>query len=295
MKNSILLLIILISFYSCEKTVDFELEKEQPKLTVEATIENGLAPVVVLSKSVNYFSTISIQQLADIFVHDAIVEISNQRQTHRLKEYAIPLGAGLFYYYYSTDSSSLLTAITGELNTSYTLNITYENEKYSAATTIPNITKKIDSIWWKPTPNDTTNKKATVIMKATDPVGFGDYVRYWTKKNGGDFLPGFNSVFDDFIIDGSTYELEVEPGFNRNISWSDNEEEGAFQKGDTVTVKLSNIDKATYDFWRTMEYTYQSVGNPFSTPTKVISNIKGNALGYFGGYASQYRQLVISQ
>ena len=288
-------MIILISFYSCEKTVDFKLEEAEPKLTVEATIENGLAPVVILSKSVNYFSTISIQQLADIFVHDAIVEISNQRQTHRLKEYAIPLGAGLFYYYYSTDSTSLSTAITGELNTSYTLNITYENEKYSAATTIPSITKKIDSIWWKPTPNDTTNKKATVIMKATDPAGFGDYVRYWTKKNREEFLPGFNSVFDDLIIDGSTYELEVEPGFNRNISWTDNEERGAFHKGDTITVKLSNIDKATFDFWRTMEYTYQSVGNPFSTPTKVISNIKGNALGYFGGYASQYRQLIISQ
>jgi hypothetical protein len=280
---------------SCERAVDFELENTQPKLAIEATIENGQAPVVILSKSVNYFSTISLQQLADIFVHDAIVEISNQRQTHRLKEYARPLGAGLFYYYYSTDSSSLSTSISGELNTAYTLNITYENEQYSATTTIPNITKRIDSIWWKPTPNDTSNKKATVIMKATDPPGFGDYVRYWTKKNTENFLPGMNSVFDDLIIDGTTYELQVEPGFNRNKSWSDNEKESVFHKGDTVTVKLSNIDKATYDFWRTMEYTYQSVGNPFSTPTKVISNIKGNALGYFGGYASQYHQLVIPQ
>ncbi|ANE49317.1 DUF4249 domain-containing protein [Flavisolibacter tropicus] len=295
MKNSLLLFVISLSFFSCEKKVDFQLEKTQPKLTIEATIENGQAPIVILSNSIDYFSTISLQQLSGIFVHNAIVEISNQRQTHRLKEYAIPVGPGLFYYYYSTDSSSLSTAITGELNMAYTLNITSQNEQYSAATTIPNITKKIDSIWWKPTPNDTSNKKATVIMKATDPPGFGDYVRYWTKKNRESFLPGLNSVFDDLIIDGTTYELEVEPGFNRNKSWSDNEKESVFHKGDTVAVKLSNIDKATYDFWRTMEYTYQSVGNPFSTPTKVISNIKGNALGYFGGYASQYRQLVIPQ
>jgi hypothetical protein len=56
---------------------------------------------------------------------------------------------------------------------------------------------------------------------------------------------------------------------------------------------LSNIDKATYDFWRTMEYSYYSIGNPFSTTTKVINNISNGALGYFGGYASQYRTIII--
>ncbi|HYH15131.1 MAG TPA: DUF4249 domain-containing protein [Flavisolibacter sp.] len=295
MKYSILLLVVILTLLSCEKVVNFELEQAEPKLVVDASIENGQAPVVVLNKSINYFSTITLQQLADMFVHDAVVEISSQNKVHRLKEYAVPLGGGLSFFYYSTDSSSLSTAINGELNTSYILKITYENEQYTASTTIPGITKKIDSVWWKPTPNDTSNTKATVIMKATDPVGFGDYVRYWTKKNKENFLPGFTSVFDDLVIDGSTYELEVEPGFNRNRSWNDNEKEGVFRKGDTVTIKLSNIDKATYDFWRTMEYTYQSVGNPFSTPTKVLSNIQGNALGYFGGYASQYRELIIPQ
>jgi hypothetical protein len=44
-----------------------------------------------------------------------------------------------------------------------------------------------------------------------------------------------------------------------------------------------------------MEFSYASVGNPFSTPTKVMSNISNGALGYFGGYASQYRTLIIPQ
>lgn len=295
MKYSVLLLIFIFSLVSCEKVVDFELEQAEPKLVIEATIENDQAPIVVLSNSINYFSTISLQQIAEMFVHNAVVEISSQNKIHRLKEYAIPLGGGLSYYYYSTDSASLSTAITGELNTAYNLKIIYENEQYTASTTIPGLTKKIDSVWWKPTPNDTSNTMATVMMKATDPVGYGDYIRYWTKKNKEAYLPGPTSVFDDFVIDGSTYELEIEPGFNRNKSWNNNEKEGVFRKGDTVTIKVSNIDKATYDFWRTMEYTYQSVGNPFSTPTKVQSNIQGSALGYFGGYASQYRQLIIPQ
>jgi hypothetical protein len=42
-----------------------------------------------------------------------------------------------------------------------------------------------------------------------------------------------------------------------------------------------------------MEFSYASLGDPFSSPTKVLSNIKGDALGYFGGYASQYRTIII--
>jgi hypothetical protein len=98
-------------------------------------------------------------------------------------------------------------------------------------------------------------------------------------------------VFDDLIIDGTTYELQIDPGINRNAERK--EEEHFFNKGDTVTFKLANINKTTFDFWRTMEYSYASIGNPFATPVKVLGNISNGALGYFGGYASQYHTLVI--
>jgi hypothetical protein len=66
-----------------------------------------------------------------------------------------------------------------------------------------------------------------------------------------------------------------------------------FNKGDTVQLKLCTIDKATFDFWRTTEFNFASVGNPFSSPTRVLSNLSNGALGYFGGYAVQYRRLLI--
>lgn len=276
---------------SCEKAVDFELDKVDPKLVVEASIENGEAPIVILTKSANFFSQISPQLLLESFIRGAEVEVSDGVKTHRLKEYEISLGGGFSIYYYSTDSSNLQTAITGELNRSYSLKINTNGEEYTASTTIPAMTRRVDSLWWKPMPNDTSGRKVVVMIRATDPPGYGDYVRYWTKKNSEPFYPGFNSVFDDLIIDGTTYELEVEPGLNRNEAW--NEDKRAFRRGDTVTLKLSNIDKATYDFWRTMEYSYASIGNPFSTPVKVTSNISNNALGYFGGYATQYHQIII--
>lgn len=276
---------------SCEKSVSFDLEDSPPKLVVEATIENGEAPRVVLTKSLNYFSEITPQMLAGSFVRNAVVTVSNGTLTHTLKEYAVPLPGGLSLYYYSNDTSIGSNAFTGTLNTKYTLSITTEGTNYTASTTIPNITKRIDSVWWKPSPRNVDSNKVLVNLRLTDPKGYGDYGRYFTQRNRQPMYPGINSVFDDLFIDGTTYEVIVDPGYDRNVRVeSDN---NFFARGDTVTLKLSNIDKATYDFWRTMEFSYASIGNPFSTPIKILNNVSNGALGYFGGYASLYRTIII--
>jgi hypothetical protein len=171
------------------------------------------------------------------------------------------------------------------------LEIKCEGQLYTAKTTIPGYNKKLDSVWYKPVIGDTSSKEVLIYVRAIDPPGFGNYIRYWTKRNRETFLPGSTSVYDDLVIDGTQYDILVEPGIDRN---RDNVfDPKPFLRGDTVTFKLSGIDKATYDFWRTMEYTYASVGNPFSSPIKVLSNISDGALGYFGGYASQYKTIII--
>lgn len=291
MKKWFIYVLILIVAISCEKAVDFKLKDNEPKLVVEATIENGHAPLVILSQSLNYFSTIDPKLLASSFVHDADVSVSNGTKTHKLKEYSYNVSPDYKVYYYSIDSSNLSSAFTGELNKQYSLRISYSGKEYTAITTIPNITKRVDSLWWKPAPANKDTTKVVAMVRVTDAPGFGDYVRYFTKRNREPFYPPITSAFDDFVIDGTTYELQVDPGVNRNFERK--EEEHFFNKGDTVVFKLCNIDKATFDFWRTMEYSYSSIGNPFATPVKVLGNINGGALGYFGGYAAQYHTLVI--
>ena len=291
MKKTVLFILSVLVFTSCEKTVNFDLDESEPKLVVEATIENNNAPYVVLSKSLNYFSQITPAILSESFVHNAEVYVSNGVLTHRLKEYAVPLDSGYTFYYYSIDSTNPGTAFTGQLNTQYSLRIVTDGKEYTANTTIPFITRKIDSLFWKQAPGNNDSTKVSVMIRATDKPGYGDYIRYYTKRNSEPFYPGINSVYDDQIIDGISYELQVDRGVNKN----EEQEEGFvfFNKGDTVTLKLCNIDKATYEFWRTMEFTYATIGNPFSSPTKVISNISNGALGYFGGYAAQFRTIII--
>ena len=288
-KNS-LLLFLVIGLISCEKSVDFKLKDPEPKLVVEATIENDGWPIVFLSNSLNYFSTLDPNAIQQSFVHSAIVTVSNGIKAHLLKEYQLSVQGGVLFYY-TVDSSNLATAFKGELNKQYTLKIIVGNKEYNANTTIPGITKHIDSLWGKPVPGSDDPDKRVLMIKATDPPGYGDYIRYFTKRNSEPFYPALNSVFDDQIIDGTTYSVEIERGVDRNVKRND--DYSYFDRLDTVTLKLSNIDKVTFDFWRTMEYTYTTVGNPFSSPTKVLSNVSGGALGYFGGYASQYKTIIM--
>ena len=56
---------------------------------------------------------------------------------------------------------------------------------------------------------------------------------------------------------------------------------GYAYRGDTVTLKYCNIDKASYSSGIPGSSHFRSYGNPFSSPVKVLGNINNNALGAF--------------
>lgn len=291
MKHLIYITGFCILFFSCEKNIDFSLNKVDAILVVDAQIENGQAPTVALSKSLDYFGAISPQILANSFVHGAEVTMTNGNVTHTFKEYTVPLGNGYFIYYYGIDSANLATAFVGEFNKQYNLTVKAEGKVYTAKTTIPVLAKIFDSLWTKLPPPNVDTSKRILMARAIDPPGLGNYVRYFTKKNRERFLPGFNSVFNDEVVDGTTYQGQVDQGIDRNNPIPTGDDR-LFSRGDTISFKLSNIDKATYNFWNTWEFNQQSIGNPFSQPGKVIGNISNGALGAFCGYASQVATVI---
>ena len=287
---SILFILVLLTA-GCEKEADIKLKASDEVLVVDGTIENDQPPVVYLSKSFNYFSKLSADLLSKSFVRNAKITISDGTRSVELKEYSVLAGANTVYVY-SVDSSNLSQIMLGRFNTSYSMTILVNGKTYTANTRIPNLAKKVDSLWWKRAPDNPDTTKRIVFAKIIDPPGLGNYVRYFTSINDSAFLPGFNSVFDDDVVDGTTYTVQVDKGQDRNTE-IDFENAGFFKKGDTVEAKFCNIDKAHYDFWRTLEFSQQSIGNPFSQPGVVLGNISGGALGYFGGYAAQFKKIII--
>lgn len=283
------LFLFSVCLFSCEKDIDIKLDPSEANMVVEATIENDQPPFVLLSTSFDYFSKIDSLALKNTFVRKASVILSDGMREVKLVEDSVISREGARIYFYTTGLQD--KSFVGKLNSRYTLSINNAGKIYTASTTIPSITRRIDSVWWEKLPLSKDTNAARVIIRATDKPGLGDFIRYFTKVNKGPFLPGFNSVYDDNIIDGSTYTIPVDKGIDRNVPFADSL--SFFKKGDTVTIKLSNIDKNTYDFWRTYEFSLQSIGNPFSSPTRILSNLSNNALGYFGGYANQYRVIVL--
>lgn len=285
---------LLMLIYSCEKPISFTPELQEPKLVVEGIIENGQHPTVYLTRSLDFFSKISREELVGAFVRNAEVTISNGTTTETLKEYQIEVSNDTLLYYYSVDTSNGRDGLRGEMGSAYDLTIKTDGKEYTSSTTIPQLTKSLDSLYFYPANIAGDTGKVLLYGRFNDPPGFGNYSRYFTNVNNSIYLPGLNSVFDDQVVDGKKYNVQIEKGVDRNTD-IDFETYSYFDRGDIVSVKFCNIDKATFDFWRTMEYSYASIGNPFSSPTKVIGNISNGALGYFGGYAVQYASIIIPE
>ncbi len=279
----------ILFLVACEKDIQIEPTQNQPKMVVDAEIENGQAPIVVLSTSLNYFSTIDTAALFASFIKDAKVQINNGSKTVTLQMNELRFPQGGRYVFYTTP---LNDPMIGETGKTYQLSIEHLGQQYQSTTTIPLITKTIDSLWTKRVANRPSNDSFRVLMaRIFDPPGLGNYIRYFTKVNRQPFYPGFNSAFDDAIIDGKTYNIDIDKGVDKNQPF-ERENYGFFKLGDTVTVKLANIDKASYTFWRTWEFAFQSIGNPFSSPGVVKGNISNGALGAFCGYGSQYKTYI---
>src|SRR4051812_26346963 len=106
MKN--LMSCLLLSFVlltGCEKSITFKLDQTASDLVVDATIENGQPPLVLLSTSFNYFSQISPDLLLKSFVHGATVTISDGTKQQVLKEYSFKTPAFIDVYFYTVDSA----------------------------------------------------------------------------------------------------------------------------------------------------------------------------------------------
>lgn len=277
---------VLLALSSCEKDINFKLNEPATALVVDAQIENDQPPFVVLTKSFSFFANINPQLLDSSFIHGADVYVSNGTLIQKLKEYKYSLATGYNSYYYSTDSSNLTTAFKGAFKGRYTLKIVSGGKEYNSSVGIPALAIFPDSVFYKfSTDNDRPNKRL-LFIRAKDPPGLGNYVRYFTKRNDEPFLPGPNSVYDDQVIDGSTYTVELPAGIDRNSNIKS--DSNYLRKGDLVTLKFCNIEKPVYTFWSTWEFAYQSIGNPFAQPNKVIGNISNGALGVFCGYACFY-------
>lgn len=308
-------LLLPLALISCEKDITVDLPDASTKVVVEGSIEPGLPPVVVLTKSAPFFGEFDLNDLTGFFVHDADVQISDGSTTVDLIELCLgdlppeflPIAADLFGF--DPDSLTAIGAdfcvytvdflggpiMLGSIGRQYTMTAVADGDTLRAVSTMqqPN---PPDSLWWRPHPDPEADSLVRLNIQISDPDTLGNHYRYWTSRSNAaknesePLYPGVASVIDDLLFNGQTVQISLDRGQPRTAGF-DLDTYGFFWKGDTIVFKLAQIGRQEYDFWTTLEFDAGS-GGPFSSATVVKSNVEGG-LGIFAAYGSSYDTLVV--
>ena len=319
MKHYLLYLVLSTAVFlnSCEKEVTIDLPVTDQYVVVEGKIEQGQFPLVILTRSIPYYTELNNQTLANMFVTDAQVSItidgkvipldkiclSEIGDTAIIKEVGemlnLPSGFKDFCIF-----SSINPALTGTPGKTYQLTVQADGKTLTSSTRIPEPVP-LDSLWFKP--DGKTDSLGFIYARLTDPPGRGNAYRWFARRinrftfgrevgkiKDNDFVAPFNSAFDDEFFDGLSFPFAYNRGRTPGAKQEDdeNDERGYFKTGDTVLVKFTTIDAGVYQYYRSYYNSIASSGSPFASPANIKTNVTGG-LGIWAGYGVSLDTLII--
>jgi hypothetical protein len=309
-KHLCIVLLSVFGLFACEKEFAPDLPTTADDIVVEGFIEavpqgrQAIPPYVLLTKAIPFFKEIT--SFGGFYVNGAEVWVSDGKDSARLQEFcwkdldsttkrlaAINFGINLdsvnanFNFCAYIDAAQRIKPVVGK---TYFLRIkTKEGLIMTAQTTIPRVVSIDTAIFIKPPGTNKNDSMAQMRATINEPIG-KDFYRYFASVNRSSYLVRRSSVIDDAFFDGqrTTFNLlNTQPRPKNDPP----ENFGLFRRGDTISIKYCTIDKAHYDFWRTLEFNSNN-GGPFASYTKVKHNIVGG-LGVWGGYAATYYDAIV--
>lgn len=308
--NGILFPAILLSLFlmACEKDITVDLPEAPQQLVVEGSIEPGMPPLVILTRTQPFFAPTDLNSIANMFVSGATVQVTVDGDTWTLDQLcsemldstmlgtagtAIGLDPGLLAAANICVYTSLNPAHVGVAGKTYRLDISAEGKTLSAVSTIPHPVP-LDSAWFKLAemrPGD--DSLGFAWGKITDPDTLGNCYRWAAQRinrradgrpKDPYYIAPMGSTYADNFFNGLEFEFSMIRGslfFGGNPE-DDNEERGFFKVGDTIAVKAMSIGRTEYEFYSTYEANVNTSGDLFSTPANVKTNITGG-LGIWVG------------
>lgn len=296
---SIIVLMLIICFTSCEKNFNVKVQSNQPMLVVEAYINNEMPAYnyVILSRSLDYLS-LDFQSTP---VTDALVTITEgeragdvyrwdsatQIQLRPLNLPGVP--AELTNIYFDprlvVDSTH---ALLGKPGKSYLLQISEGDNHYSAITTLLQPVQ-IDSLTagygYKDT-EDSNKYKMRVTVNYQDPDTLGNTQLYFYRFADNRNSFGWGAFHGNRSVNVGTDELT-------NGQYIKLTNPRGFVVGDTVEYHMASVTREVYNFWDSFNNARNN-GGPFSTPVVLTTNITGpNATGCFSGLSLSSKTIVI--
>ncbi len=309
MKNLILIALLSIYLISCTKEVNIDIPGFKSELVVDGSIETDGYPIILLSQSANVYSESYVETYIESFVADAVVKVVVDGDT-TLLEYRLlsefPLSTQIRFaemLRVEYDEVQQLpikvyssSTLKGQVGKSYQLIIDFNGKTYTSTTIIPQPTS-LNSLQW--VLEEGSDEYGLIKAKLTDPVGQFDAYKYDSRRintqANGEPLDytfrvgnGGGRIFRDRYFDGLTVDLTFRNPQKKKDSTINDDFKRYFRRGDSVLVKLSKLDKNTYEFFRLKREQLENIGNPFATPVNAKTNISGGALGIWAGFSPAY-------
>lgn len=308
----VLSLVVLTLLFSCTKEVVIDIPGYKEQLVIDGQIETDFPPFVLLSRSKDIYSPTDFNSFLSSFVSGAIVTMSDGTNTFILQEVCtdnLPPGteqyaAELFGIpveelgnYHLCGYTSFDPNTFGQVGKTYTLTVEFEGKSYSGSTQIVQPTP-LNSVYWKPLP-DLPNYGYSYAM-LSDPLGGYDAYKWEVKRintidgapQDSGFKPTYSPVFNDEFIDGKTFEFFYENPMSYDDDNLADVYKGYYKQGDTVVIKFSKMDRYVYDFMIKKYTQLQTNGNPFASPTNIVTNMSGGCLGVWAGYSPSFDTLI---
>ena len=276
---------LLLCFVACS-----ELEFIQPELVLEGWIEDDGHPFVLIHNS--YTASEDVDSVHNIIENKTIfwgkVTVSDDEvsdvMTGKLDTTYLPP-----YHYSSVD-------IKGESGKTYEVVAEYEGQKVYAITTIPDRVG-FDSI----TVELLNDKKGNVRLRGflTDNDERDNYyVLFYRYRGDKQYINCFLGVVSDMETDeNGLIQIPIYNNFSihklKNKGGKNNSR--YFNEKDTIDLKLSAVDKISYDIWKDISALSSSSSLPFMP---IYKNVKTNIVGgkgYWCGYASSVYSLVLNK
>lgn len=257
----ILLLVMALTFHSCEEVIEVDLKDAAPELLIEANVSDTTGPYTVrVSMTVGF-------NLVNNFngVDGAFITLSDN---YGLTDTLTEISKGV----YTTHN------LRGSINSSYNLSAIVDEKQYTSVSYMPFKTK-LDSLYTTTNGGGGfgNNNKIKVVPKYRDQAGVKNFYRFILSINGNETDDVF--VQNDVNRDGQVFN---QPLVSRTT----------INPGDVLTVEMQCIDENVYKYFNSLAHNFRKGLNQSQTPVNPPSNISGGKLGYFSAHTVQRKSTV---
>ena len=256
LKNIILPFAALSFITSCQKVININLNKADPKYVVEANVvDDTTGCTVKLSKTVNFDES-------NVFpaVSGAVITIKDLTAG---TTYTLPELRPGFY------RDETATGVPGHR---YQMTIAVDGKTFIGEGQMPQHVAM-----------DTIYRTIGVFDSVTaisyyDPTPMGNYYYFGEYSNG--------AQTDNIYISSDDFRNGQRIVQNLNRGGGDYEP----QSGDYITIDMQCIDSAMYQYYYSLR---QTKNQNAATPANPVTNLAGGALGYFSVHTSSRRSVII--